>query len=52
MFRFGSPEYLWLLLLAPLLAGVFVLYRQGSRKRLARFLQRAEIVAVLNGSML
>ena len=37
MFRFGSPEYLWLLLLAPLLAGVFVLYRQGSRKRLARF---------------
>ena len=37
MFRFGAIEYLWLLLLIPLLIGVYWLYARARRKRLARF---------------
>jgi len=37
MFRFGSPEYLWLLLLLPVLAVVYGLYTRARKKRLARF---------------
>ena len=37
MFRFGTPEILWLLLLIPLLIVVYALYARARRKRLARF---------------
>ena len=37
MFRFGIPEYLWLLLLIPLLIAVYWLYVRARRRRLSRF---------------
>lgn len=37
MFRFATPEYLWLLLLIPVLAGVYVYVARGRRRRLERF---------------
>lgn len=37
MFRFASPEYLYLLLAVPLLAVVFFLAARSRRRRLARF---------------
>ncbi|MCD8186616.1 MAG: VWA domain-containing protein [Rikenellaceae bacterium] len=37
MFRFGTPEYLWLLLSIPVLLGVYGLYARARKRRLARF---------------
>ncbi|MCC8087809.1 MAG: VWA domain-containing protein [Rikenellaceae bacterium] len=37
MFRFGSPEYLYLLLLLPVLAAAYVWYVYNRRKRLEKF---------------
>lgn len=37
MFRFAQPEYLWLLLLAPLSVVVYLLYRRAQKRRLERF---------------
>lgn len=37
MFRFGSPEYLYLLLLVPLLMAAYALYASRRRKRLDEF---------------
>lgn len=37
MFRFGTPEYLYLLAIVPILIAVFVFYTRARKKRLARF---------------
>ena len=37
MFRFGTPEYLWLLLLVPVLIAVYWLYARARKRRLERF---------------
>ena len=37
MFRFGTPEYLWLLLLIPVLIGIYMVYVRARKRRLARF---------------
>lgn len=37
MFRFGIPEYLWFLVLIPLLIAVYWLYTRARKKRLERF---------------
>ena len=37
MFRFGTPEYLWLLLLIPALIVVYLLYARARKRRLERF---------------
>lgn len=37
MFRFGAPDYLYLLILIPLLVAVYVLYTLTRKRRLARF---------------
>ena len=43
MFRFGAPDYFYLLLLIPLLIAVYGLYVRGRHKRLERFGQIATI---------
>jgi Ca-activated chloride channel family protein len=43
MFRFGTPEYFYLLLSIPLLILLWVVYVRGRRKRLARFGKLATI---------
>jgi Ca-activated chloride channel family protein len=40
MFRFQSPEYLWLLLAVPIIAGVFIWYWNRRRRALDRFTDR------------
>lgn len=37
MFRFAEPQYLYLLVLLPILVVIFIVYRRAQRKRLARF---------------
>lgn len=37
MFRFANPYYLWLLLILPILAIIYYLYNNRSRKQLERF---------------
>lgn len=46
MFRFAEPQYLYLLIILPILVAVFVFYRRAQRKRLARF-GDMEIIAQL-----
>jgi Ca-activated chloride channel family protein len=43
MFRFGAPEYFYLLLSIPLLIALWIVYVRGRRKRLARFGKPATI---------
>jgi len=37
MFRFGTPEYLWFLLILPVLIGIYWLSVRARKRRLARF---------------
>lgn len=46
MFRFAEPQYLYILIILPILVAVFVIYRRAQRKRLARF-GDMEIIAQL-----
>lgn len=47
MFRFAVPEYLYLLIVVPLLAVVFVLAVRSRRKRLERFGNPATVTALM-----
>lgn len=47
MFRFGSPAYFYLLLLLPLLAGLFVYVTRARRRALERFADQAVLPGLM-----
>lgn len=50
MFRFGSPNILYLLFIIPVLIGVFILVTRARRKRLSQFGERATLLKLIPDS--